>query len=253
MSHLFVFLGCFLIFFVLETIYPERSLSPKRKLRVLFHGAVAFGNTIVSRIFLIIPLLWLSMKCEGAKWTVMAVLKPSLAFEFIMTILLVDLYEYAWHRLNHLSKFLWRFHRAHHIDEELDVTTALRFHVGELAISYLAKAFFVLIIGPSWQFYLVARLMISCFALFHHSNIHMSLSLQKILSFFLMTPRLHSGHHTLTKRTREANYSTIFVVWDTVFGSYQEPEEKELQSLGLPEKMNKVFDLKEFLILPWRR
>lgn len=66
-----------------------------------------------------------------------------------------------------------------------------------------------------------------------------------------MTPRVHAGHHTVTQRTREANYSTIFIFWDKLFQSYQEPDERELKKMGLPEKLKKPFSVVEFLLLPW--
>jgi sterol desaturase/sphingolipid hydroxylase (fatty acid hydroxylase superfamily) len=251
MMHLFIFSGLFVFFFFLESIFPERKLSSNRKPRVLFHSILALGNTLVSRLILITPLLWLSSKCENAEWTLMTILKFPPLIETAVTIVLVDVYEYGWHRLNHSSHILWRFHRAHHIDEELDVMTALRFHVGELALSYIAKAFFIVLIGPSWLIYLIARLMISCFALFHHSNIHLSAPIQKTLGLIFMTPRVHAGHHTVTKRTREANYSTIFIFWDKLFKSYKEPREEEIKNIGLPDKMKKPLGLLEFLLLPW--
>lgn len=161
MMQLFVFLFFFLCCFLLESFFPERQHSPARKSRLLFHSVLAVGNTIVSRLILIAPLLTLSLKCENADWTLMKFLNMPMAIEIFTTIILVDIYEYAWHRLNHRYDFLWRFHRAHHIDNELDVMTALRFHVGELILSYIAKALFIAVIGPSWLIYLLARLMIS--------------------------------------------------------------------------------------------
>jgi fatty acid hydroxylase family protein len=121
--------------------------------------------------------------------------------------------------LTHRVPFLWRFHRVHHADRDLDVTTALRFHFGEMALSVPFRAAQVALIGVSpralsiWKAALLASIM------FHHSNVRLPARIDRALSRLVMTPRLHGIHHARDPRLRETNWSSGLVVWDTLHGT----------------------------------
>jgi len=134
--------------------------------------------------------------------------------ELVLGILLLDYTLWHWHRLNHLSAFLWRFHGVHHTDLDLDASTALRFHFGELALSAGYRVLQVVVIGPSplalgtWQLLLFVSI------LFHHSNLRLSVGLERALVRLLVTPRMHGIHHSLYLNESNANWSSLLSVWD---------------------------------------
>ena len=117
----------------------------------------------------------------------------------------------------------------------MDVTTSLRFHPGELFLSYGMKAVWILIWGPSLAGFMIFEAGITAYSQFHHSNIDFSDKWEKRLRWLHMTPRLHASHHTVSIRTRDANYSTIFLAWDRLCGTLKEPDDEEMKHLGLSE------------------
>jgi sterol desaturase/sphingolipid hydroxylase (fatty acid hydroxylase superfamily) len=141
------------------------------------------------------------------------------AAQYVVAFLLMDLTFYWWHVANHRVPFLWRFHNVHHIDPDLDVTTALRFHAGEMALSIPFRAAQVRVLGVSpraltlWQALLLASI------LFHHSNLRLSERADRLLSRLIVTPRLHGIHHARDPRLRESNWSNGLALWDVLHGT----------------------------------
>lgn len=172
----------------------------------------------------------------------------------IATIVSFDCYDYWWHRFNHEWPFFWRFHRVHHMDTHVDVTTSLRFHFGEFAISGVAKAFWAFVWGPSVALFALCEALISLTTQFHHSNIDLPNSIEKVVQWITMTPRRHTAHHTIALRSRNANYATIIALWDKFFGTWQEPDYVEFKSLGLEadDERKNYLNLKTILWGPLR-
>jgi sterol desaturase/sphingolipid hydroxylase (fatty acid hydroxylase superfamily) len=128
--------------------------------------------------------------------------------------LLLDLSFYYWHRANHRWPFLWRFHNVHHVDPDLDVSTALRFHFGEVAFSAAFRAVQVLVVGPTVAAYLAYELAFQANTLFHHSNVALPLGGERMLNRLLVTPRMHGIHHSQVMGETNSNYSVVFPWWD---------------------------------------
>ncbi|AMV70691.1 sterol desaturase [Desulfuromonas sp. DDH964] len=135
-------------------------------------------------------------------------LRPVLAF------LLMDLTFYWWHRANHRIPLLWRFHNIHHIDPDLDVSTAFHFHFGELAFSSAFRVAQIGLIGPSLGSYLLYETFFQTGTLFHHSNVRLPIRAERLLVRFIVTPRMHGIHHSQVRGETNSNYSTLFSFWD---------------------------------------
>jgi sterol desaturase/sphingolipid hydroxylase (fatty acid hydroxylase superfamily) len=134
-------------------------------------------------------------------------------------LLLLDYTLYLWHVLVHRVPALWRFHAVHHVDRDLDASTALRFHFGELTISVPWRALQVALTGVSpAQLQLWQRLVLVSI-LFHHSNLELPRRLERILSLVVMTPRLHGIHHSDVRVIRDSNWSSGLTVWDRLHGT----------------------------------
>ncbi|MGH9654651.1 MAG: sterol desaturase family protein [Bryobacteraceae bacterium] len=137
----------------------------------------------------------------------------------IAAVALLDYTLYWWHILAHRVPLLWRFHQAHHLDREMDATTGLRFHFGEIALSVLFRAGQVFVIGPApegftaWQSFLFACI------LFHHANVRLPLRAERALARFVITPRLHGIHHSVAPEEVNSNWSSGLTIWDWLHGT----------------------------------
>ncbi len=135
----------------------------------------------------------------------------------LLDIVLLDLAIYGWHVANHRVALLWRFHRVHHEDEFLDVTSALRFHVGEVLLSACARAVLIILLGLPLASVLVFETLLLAAAGFHHSNLKLPARLEWLLSRLLITPSIHWVHHHAVRAHTDSNYGTLFSFWDRLF------------------------------------
>ncbi len=178
--------------------------------------------------------------------------------EIVLSLIVLDALDYFWHRANHRIPFLWRFHKAHHADVEMDVTTALRFHPGELFLSAFAKASWILIWGPTAIAWFVFEGLISFCAQFHHSNIDFPDVVERWLSKIIVTPRFHTSHHLVDRQYGDANFSTIFSFWDPLFKSYNQgplgsQSQLAVDAIGLPEARDSSLSFRSLFVEPFSR
>jgi len=131
----------------------------------------------------------------------------------------MDLSFYYWHRLNHRLPILWRFHNVHHLDPDLDVTTAVRFHFGEILMSTVFRAVQVSFLGVSAGAYVLYESLLQAANLFHHSNLRLPIALERALNLVLVTPRMHGIHHSEIEGEANSNYSVVFSFWDRLHRS----------------------------------
>lgn len=150
----------------------------------------------------------------GGGWGIAPLLPLPEGARAVTAFLLMDLSFYYWHRANHRIPFLWRFHNAHHIDPDLDVTTAYRFHFGEVALSALFRVAQISVIGVSAGTFAVYELVFQANTLFQHSNVRLPLGLERLINLVTVTPRMHGIHHSRAYREANANYSVVFSWWD---------------------------------------
>lgn len=250
--RLILFLAVFLLMWAVESLIPKRVWKTPRLKRLIFHASLSVFNTVLTRLLAAGFLLAWIHYVNRQGWGLANILGLRGAAEIAATLIACDFFDYWWHRFNHAWPFLWRFHRAHHADTHVDVTTALRFHPGELFLSYLAKAFWVAVWGPEIYSFILFEALITAYAQFHHANFDFSDAWEKIIRKVHMTPRLHAAHHTVTPRTRNANYSTIFLMWDKLFGTFKEGDFREMEKLGLPEGREEYLSFKETMLFPFK-
>ena len=247
---LIFFIMLFVILFIFESFYSERAWTSKRFFRLFFHAKIAIINTLIIRfptIFLIIPSLMLITENQ---YGILNNLDIGFTLKAIFGLLLLDLAYYFWHRLNHTNSFLWRFHSVHHLDTQLDVTTSLRFHFGELLLSSLFKTILILFLGMPISVFIFYEILLSACNQFHHSNIKLSYTVDRILSKFIVTPKYHTNHHTVVKASRNANYSSILTIWDSIFFTYKNATIEDRQYLGLDDR-SKEFGFIQYIRHPF--
>lgn len=150
-------------------------------------------------------------------------------------VLLFDAWTYLWHRINHRVTFLWRFHRVHHADAQMDVTTASRFHVGEILFSSVLRIPLIVLFGVyAWELLLYETLMFAVVQ-FHHANIALPPRLDRVLRWFIVTPGMHKVHHSRWQPETDSNYSSLLSCWDRLGRSFRTRERLEDLHFGLEE------------------
>jgi sterol desaturase/sphingolipid hydroxylase (fatty acid hydroxylase superfamily) len=174
-------------------------------------------------------------------------------FEIIAAVLLMDYTLYLWHVLTHRVPFLWRFHAVHHVDLDLDASTALRFHFGELAVSVPYRAAQVLLMGVDSEALSYWQTFLSLSLLFHHSNIRLPRAWESALSWVLVTPRMHGIHHSNEPAQANTNWSSGLALWDRMHRTFRLDIPQERIRIGVMGiDTEERVRLPEILIQPFR-
>ncbi|MCB1018602.1 MAG: sterol desaturase family protein [Bryobacterales bacterium] len=174
---------------------------------------------------------------EASQQTLMGLLHRAAASgwaAFIVGFLALDLWAYWWHRFSHVAPLLWRFHRMHHSDPTMDVSTATRFHVGELALSFVLRAALIFLIGvPVGAIFAYDAAQLLC-TQFHHANIMLPAAADRALSWLLVSPNMHKLHHSVEQAEMDSNFTSVLTLWDRLFGTYRQREDCAAVAYGVP-------------------
>ena len=203
-----------LALFLLERVFPLRK--PTRRLASrLFVNVLVSALALAVALFVVSPVAtWVLQLVSQNEWGLTRIISTNAAIQAIVAFPLLDLSFYYWHRANHAWPLLWRFHNAHHIDPDLDVSTAVRFHPVEIGYSAAFRAAQVLVIGgPVWVF-VAYETVFQLATLFHHSNVRFPIRVERWLNFVLVTPRMHGIHHSKEFHETNSNWSSVFSWWD---------------------------------------
>ena len=169
----------------------------------------------------------------------------------LIDLIVLDFWIYWWHRANHIVPLFWRFHRVHHMDEWLDVTSAVRFHFGEVLLSALARVPVILIMGMPLLSVIIFESLVLVLAGFQHSNLRLPGKLESCLSRIIITPSIHWVHHHVLRSDTNSNYGTFFSFWDRWFDSRSSNSRQLDMAIGLDDQKElKIFRL---LLLPFSR
>jgi len=232
----------FLILLLLETKFILRERVQNRWKRMVINFIVAIPAFALLRLLFIPAMVWLAT--QNVEWQIGLnyILNGPQWLTVIFSFLLLDYSNYLWHITMHKLPLMWRFHLVHHTDLDLDITTAFRFHFGEMIGSVLFRGAAVLLIGVSPLIVLIYEIIFEAATQFHHTNFKLPLRLEKAINYVVVTPRMHGIHHSIVKEETDSNYSVIFSFWDrmhktarlnvpqseVVIGVPQYPDEKEL-------------------------
>jgi sterol desaturase/sphingolipid hydroxylase (fatty acid hydroxylase superfamily) len=207
--------------FVVERLRPLRAPKepgPSRVGRNLAIGLLAAATTAASGMPVVTPVQRLAERRRlGLLRTPLLRGLPH-ALRVVLGFLLLDYTLYLWHWLNHRAPGLWRFHAVHHIDLDLDSTTGLRFHFGELALAAGFRAAQVLLLGIDRDTLRVWQQMLLLSVMFHHSNLNLPVEIERRLQTVVVTPRMHGIHHSTKRDEMNANYSSLLTWWDRLHG-----------------------------------
>jgi sterol desaturase/sphingolipid hydroxylase (fatty acid hydroxylase superfamily) len=172
----------------------------------------------------------------------------------LVAFLLMDWAYYWWHYAMHRVPFFWRFHNVHHTDLDLDVTTAARFHFGEILLSIPFRLLLVVLLGIPPLVYLIFEIGFESASVFHHSNWRLSLGLERLLNHVIVTPRMHGIHHSIVERETDSNWGTIFCWWDKIHRSLRRDIPQAEITIGVAAfRDEQELTVGKLLSLPFRK
>jgi sterol desaturase/sphingolipid hydroxylase (fatty acid hydroxylase superfamily) len=210
----------------------RRQTEPKRQrnLRNVAIATLSAATIALVQNPLVTPL---ARHVERRRWGIRYLGLPRW-MEISLSVILMDYTLYLWHVLSHRCKFLWRFHLVHHADLDMDASTALRFHFGEMVLSAPYRAAQVAAIGVSpkalaiWQNFLLLCIV------FHHSNLRLPRWLEAPFARVIVTPRVHTIHHSTIKTETDSNWSSGLTIWDMLHGTFRYDVPEDDVSIGVP-------------------
>ena len=207
-------IGIFVLLFALEKLFSLRKSTADLLRRLIVNGCIS-GAAFLVAMTVVRPsaLKALNWSAEQPFGLLHFLRLPGWA-QFVVGFLLLDLFFYYWHRLNHKIPFLWRFHNVHHSDPDLDVSTGFRFHFGEVFFSTAFRVVQVSLIGVSLPTFAIYEIIFQSNTLFQHSNLRLPIALERLLNKWLVTPRMHGIHHSQIRCETDSNYGVVFPWWD---------------------------------------
>ena len=205
-----------------EMVAPRRPLTVARRSRWPSNLAVVLLNTLLVRALLPAPAVSMAMLAEERSWGLFHASPPLPAWLVVTaSFVLLDLAIYLQHVLFHAVPFLWRLHRMHHADLDVDVTTGARFHPIEILLSMLLKFGVIATLGAPPLGVLVFELLLSTGSLFNHGNLRLPLRADGILRWIVVTPDMHRVHHSVAPEETNRNFGFTLSWWDRIGGTYR--------------------------------
>ena len=255
--RLAIFLGLFALFAGLEAYAPRRARTQPRRTRWATNWAITILNTVTLRALAIaMPLLAVGAAIDAGQngWGLLNRLDGPAWLEITVAVLFFDFAIWAQHLVTHKVPLLWRLHQVHHADRDIDVTTAIRFHPVEIALSMLLKIGLVYLIGPAALAIILFEIILNGTAMFNHANMALPLWLDRPLRLVLVTPDMHRVHHSVHRAEHDSNYGFALSIWDRMFGTYvPQPEAGHgSMEIGLRWRDDRPSRLAWSLLLPFR-
>jgi len=246
--------GVFLVFLVTETRRPlRRQREPKlrRMGRNLTMAGLGLATIELLQIPILLPISGWTMKAQVGllHWLGLSGWARTVA-----GILLLDYTLWFWHWANHRIFFFWRFHSVHHVDLDMDASTALRFHFGELGMSVGFRALQIVAIGTDPFSVAIYQILLFGSILFHHSNTRLPVALERVLVRVIVTPRMHGIHHSDYLNETNTNWSSLLSAWDYLHRTIRLDVSQQAIEIGVPAYQDpKKVTLGKILAMPFIR
>ncbi len=256
--RLAAFLGLFAVFAVLEALAPRKRRSQPRKRRWFTNLSIIVLDSVTTRAMaLLLPLLAVGAALDASArgWGLLNMLGGPLWLKVLASIVILDLAIWFQHMVFHKVPLLWRLHRVHHADRDIDVTTALRFHPIEIAASMLIKIGVVYLIGAPALGVILFEILLNGSAMFNHANMRLPPGVDRVVRKIFVTPDMHRVHHSVHHQEFNTNYGFALSIWDRMFRTYtdQPRDGHEDMVIGLEWQDDKPSRLGWSLLLPFAK
>jgi sterol desaturase/sphingolipid hydroxylase (fatty acid hydroxylase superfamily) len=226
----FMILAVFAVLLATEAGFARRERQPKeyRRSYLANFGTFFLNDTLLS--LLSVSSLWL-VAGRYAEWGLLSGL-PDTWLKAALAFVLLDLTLYAWHRACHSFDWLWIFHKVHHSDRVMNVSTAFRLHIVEVLLTIVVKALFIVAVGVDAALVVANEVLITLFVMFHHARL--TFPGERWLGRLAIVPYLHRVHHSAQRSEHDSNYGAVFSWWDRLFGTLKELEPAAIGLRNVP-------------------
>lgn len=236
-----LFLGGFALWAVAEALWPRRARRYRRMGRWRTNLTMGVLGTLALRLLAVagVPLA----AVQTAQWAadhqlgILNALQIPAVPKVLLALLALDAVIWAQHWVFHRYPWLWRWHRVHHADRDLDVSSALRFHPGEILLSMALKATAVVALGAPLLAVIAFEALLNGTAMFNHANLRLPAAMDGALRWLLVTPDMHRIHHSIRRDEQDSNFGFNLSLWDRIAGTYRSAPlaGHTRMTLGLPE------------------
>ncbi len=227
--RLAAFLGLFAVMAGWEIAAPRRPLSVNKTYRWANNLGLVVANSVLVRAIFPTAAVGVAVFVESRGWGLLNWLNWPGGLSVLIGIVLLDFAIWGQHLMLHAVPVLWRLHRVHHADLDLDVTSGLRFHPVEILLSILIKAGIILLLGPSAVAVLLFEILLNATSMFNHSNVRIPINLDRALRWLIVTPDMHRVHHSWYPQETNSNYGFNLPWWDRLLGTYRpQPQDGHL-------------------------
>ncbi|MFB3146432.1 MAG: sterol desaturase family protein [Nitrospirales bacterium] len=231
------FVGIFAVMAVWEMMAPRRQWNTAKAKRWVVNLAIVGFNSLLTRVLFASGALGAAILAGQGEVGLFNQLNWPWWAELIIAVVVLDLVVYIQHVLMHAVPILWRLHMVHHSDLDVDVTTGVRFHPIEIALSMFIKIGAVILIGVSPTAVLMFEVMLNATSMFNHSNVRIPVQVDRMLRWIVVTPDMHRVHHSVIPRETNRNFGFNLSWWDRVLGTYLRDPSKghEYMTIGLEQ------------------
>ena len=254
--RLAVFVGSFVVMGLWELASPARSRQQTRLTRWSTNGALVILDSLLLRLLLPLLAIGTAIWAQDAGWGLFNTLALPTWLAVLLAIIALDFLIYAQHVASHHIPILWRFHKVHHTDRDVDITTAVRFHPIEIIFSMGFKMLCVLMLGADPLAVFLFEIILNASAIFNHANVRLPAFLDKVLRLVIVTPDMHSVDHSVRVSETNSNFGFFLSGWDQLFRTYKAEAKGGRKGLviGLADYQDKrPGSLLFALTLPFRR
>jgi sterol desaturase/sphingolipid hydroxylase (fatty acid hydroxylase superfamily) len=239
--RLLAFVAVFALMASLEFLLPRRRLRHNKLRRWITNLGIVGADSLLVRLMAALPVpiaaVAAALHAQNMGWGLFNVLVWPEFVEVLLAMAALDFALWLQHLVFHKMPLLWRVHRMHHADPDIDVTTAIRFHPIEIALSMVWKIIWVFCLGASVTAVLAFEIVLNASAMFNHANVRLPLPVDDLVRRIFVTPDMHRIHHSVDRAEHNSNYGFCLSIWDRLFATYTpEPAQgHEKMSIGLKE------------------
>ena len=235
--RLFCFSAILIIIALYEYITPRRNFKINKTTRWFRNLSIITINVIILRLLLPFTPSTVAIFAEQQQFGLLNNVHFPFVVTIIISIFLLDLLIYTQHVVFHHIPLFWQIHKIHHIDQEVDTTTGLRFHPIEIILSALLKSLAILLFGTPLIAVVLFEIILNATSMFSHANLKIPLRLDKLLRLIIITPDMHRVHHSIIVKETNSNFGFNLSLWDRLFRTYKaQPQKGHLKmDIGLKE------------------
>jgi sterol desaturase/sphingolipid hydroxylase (fatty acid hydroxylase superfamily) len=247
-------ISAFLLLLLLQTVAPRRDLVRSGIDRFCHNLFLFVINTLIMRLLVPLTLVAVAAWSQTQQFGLFQIIEAPFWLACVVSVIVLDFAIYWQHVATHKIPLLWRMHKVHHADHDMDVTTSVRFHPLELLLSLVYKALVVGLLGAPITAVIIFELLIFIGPAFNHSNLRLPNWLDSKLRWFIATPDVHRAHHSVHPEEQDTNYGFFLIWWDRLFNTYTaEPKEGHAEMrIGLSDDKDQCERVDQMLMAPFK-